>query len=106
MSNRPATITEEEHGVKTTKASLITKSVILILIVYLAITLLNLRTRIQTANQDYAAIQNQVVVQNAKNAVLEEHIRNSDDKETVLEIAKEKLGLVEEDEVVFYDTTN
>lgn len=91
---------------KTTKASLITKSVILILIVYLAITLLNLRTRIQTANQDYAAIQNQVVVQNAKNAVLEEHIRNSDDKETVLEIAKEKLGLVEEDEVVFYDTTN
>ena len=91
---------------KTTKSSLITKSVILILIVYLAITLLNLRTQIQTASQDYSAIQNQVVVQNAKNAVLEEHIRNSDDKETVLEIAKEKLGLVEEDEVVFYDTTN
>jgi cell division protein FtsB len=47
-----------------------------------------------------------VVTQNAKNAALEEHIRNSDDKGTVLEIAKEKLGLVEEGEVVFYDTTN
>jgi cell division protein FtsB len=46
------------------------------------------------------------VTQNAKNAALEEHIRNSDDKDTVLEIAKEKLGLVEEGEVVFYDTTN
>jgi cell division protein DivIC len=78
----------------------------LILIVYLAITLLNLRTRIQTATEDYNAIQTQVVTQGAKNAAVEEHIRNRDDEETVLEIAKEKLGLVEEGEVVFYDTTN
>jgi cell division protein DivIC len=91
---------------KTTKASLITKVVIFILIVYLSITLLNLRSRIQTANDHYNDVQSQVVTQNAKNAALEEHIRNSDDKDTVLEIAKEKLGLVEEGEVVFYDTTN
>lgn len=91
---------------KTTKASLITKIVLFILIVYLAITLLNLRSRIQSATEHYNDIQSQVVVQSAKNAVVEEHIRNSDDRETVLEIAKEKLGLVEEGEVVFYDTTN
>lgn len=91
---------------KTTKASLITKVVIFVLIVYLSITLLNLRSRIQSANDHYNEVQSQVVTQNAKNAALEEHIRNSDDKGTVLEIAKEKLGLVEEGEVVFYDTTN
>lgn len=91
---------------KTTKASLMTKVVIFILIVYLSITLLNLRSRVQSAMEHYDAVQNQVVVQQAKNAAVEEHIRNSDDKETVLEIAKEKLGLVEEGEVVFYDTTN
>lgn len=91
---------------KTTKASLMTKVVIFILIVYLSITLLNLRSRVQSATEHYDAVQNQVVVQQAKNAAVEEHIRNSDDKETVLEIAKEKLGLVEEGEVVFYDTTN
>jgi cell division protein DivIC len=91
---------------KTTKASLITKVVIFVLIVYLSITLLNLRSRIQSANDHYNEVQSQVVTQNAKNAALEEHIRNSDDKATVLEIAKEKLGLVEEGEVVFYDTTN
>ena len=102
----PKLRTEEEHRVKTTKASLITKSVILILIVYLTITLLNIRGRIQTAGADYTAIQAQVVAQSAKNAAVEEHIRNSDDPETVLEIAKEKLGLVEEGEIVFYDTTN
>lgn len=91
---------------KTTKASLMTKVVIFILIVYLSITLLNLRSRVQSATEHYDAVQNQVVVQQAKNAAVEEHIRNSDDQETVLEIAKEKLGLVEEGEVVFYDTTN
>ena len=91
---------------KTTKASLMTKVVIFILIVYLSISLLNLRSRVQTATDHYNDIQSQVVTQQAKNAAVEEHIRNSDDKETVLEIAKEKLGLVEEGEVVFYDTTN
>lgn len=91
---------------KTTKASLMTKVVIFILIVYLSISLLNLRSRVQSAAEHYDAIQSQVVTQRAKNAAVEEHIRNSDDEETVLEIAKEKLGLVREGEVVFYDTTN
>lgn len=91
---------------KTTKASFVTKAVILILIVYLSITLLNVRSRIQTAAADYTDLQSQVVAQEAENAALEEHIENSDDPDTVLEIAKEKLGLVEDGEVVFYDTTN
>lgn len=91
---------------KTTKASFITKIVILILIVYLSISLLNIRGKIQTASADYSAVQAQVNAQTAENAELEENIRNSDDPETVLEIAKEKLGLVEPGEVIFYDTTN
>lgn len=91
---------------KTTKASFITKAVILILIAYLSITLLNVRSRIQSAAADCADLQSQVVAQEAENAALEEHIENSDDSDTVLEIAKEKLGLVEDGEVVFYDTTN
>lgn len=91
---------------KTTKASFITKIVILILIVYLSISLLNIRGRIQNASADYSTVQAQVIAQTAENAALEENIRNSDDPETVLEIAKEKLGLVESGEVVFYDTTN
>lgn len=91
---------------KTTKASFITKTVILILIVYLTITLLNVRGKIQTASADYSTLQAKVVAQEAENAVLEERIKNRDDPETILEIAKEKLGLVEPGEVVFHDTTN
>lgn len=91
---------------KTTKASFITKSVILILIVYLSITLLNVRGRIQTANETYAGLQEQVMELSAENAALEDHIKNGDDPQTILEAAKEKLGLVEPGEVVFYNTTD
>lgn len=91
---------------KTVKASFITKIVILIMIVYLSITLLNLRGSIQNASANLADIQAQTAVQAAENAALEEDIENGDDPDTILEIAKEKLGLVESGEVVFYDTTN
>lgn len=90
---------------KTIKASFITKLVILILIVYLSITLLNLRSQVQAANAEFSAVQAQTVAQSAENAALEEDIENGDDPATILEIAKEKLGLVEPGEVVFYDTT-
>lgn len=91
---------------KTVKASFITKIVILIMIVYLSITLLNLRGSIQSASANLAKLQAQTAAQAAENAALEEDIENGDNPETILEIAKEKLGLVESGEVVFYDTTN
>lgn len=91
---------------KTVKASFITKIVILIMIVYLSITLLNLRGDIQAAQATLDVVQSQAVAQTAENAALEEDIKNGDDPETILEIAKEKLGLVEPGEVIFYDTTN
>ncbi|MCD8051043.1 MAG: septum formation initiator family protein [Clostridiales bacterium] len=91
---------------KTTRASLITKCVILILIVYLSITLLNVRGKLQTASDTYADLQAQVTAQAAENAALEERLENQDDNDTVLAIAKEKLGLVEEGEVVFYSAAD
>jgi cell division protein FtsL len=91
---------------KTTKAGFITKLVILILCVYLTISLLNIRGKIQSAQASYADLQAQVTAQAAENAALSEHIENRDDPETILEIAKEKLGLVEPGEIVFQNTTN
>lgn len=109
---RPALNPEEETRVKkkwklqTTGASIITKLVILILIGYLSITLLNIRSQIRDAESQYTALQTRITAQTAENAVLEEHLNNRDDPQTVLEIAKEKLGLVEPGEIIFYDTTN
>lgn len=91
---------------KTIRAGFITKIVLLALIVYLSITLLNLRGKIQSANAALLDVQAQTVAQAADNAALQEDIEHGSDPDTVLQIAKEKLGLVEQGEVVFFDTTN
>ncbi|MCD8340837.1 MAG: septum formation initiator family protein [Clostridiales bacterium] len=91
---------------KTGRASLLTKLVILILFVVVAIQLLNVRGRLQTAEADYNTVQAQVTAQEAVNGALAEDIENADDPDTILSIAKEKLGLVEPGEIIFYDTTN
>lgn len=103
---KPPLYPKEDADVKTTKAGFITKLVILILIGYLSITLLNVRSQIKEAQGQYEALQTDIIAQTAENAVLEEHLANRDDPQTILDIAKEKLGLVEPGEVIFYDTTN
>lgn len=88
------------------RASIITKIVVLILLIYIAITLLSVRSKIQTANAAYQALQAQVDEQAAANAALASDIANKDDPDTVLAIAKERMGLLESGEIIFYDTTN
>lgn len=91
---------------KTGRASLVTKIVILILFVVVTIQLLNVRGRLQTAQADYNDVLARVTAQEAENTALAEDIANADDPDTILDIAKEKLGLAEQDEVIFYDITN
>lgn len=88
------------------KTSFVAKIVILILFVVFMIQLLNLHGKIQTAKADYNTVSAKVAAQEAENAALAEAIQNADDPETVLDIAKEKLGLADPGEVIFYDTTN
>lgn len=66
------------------RASIITKIVVLILLIYIAITLLSVRSKIQAANAAYQALQAQVDEQAAANAALASDIANKDDPDTVL----------------------
>ena len=84
----------------------ITKFVLLILGVYMAILLLSVRTQIRSAEADLRALQTQVDEQTAANASLAADIANRNDPDTVLAIAKERMRLVESGEIIFYDTTN
>ncbi len=91
---------------KTKRASLLTKIVILAMLIVVSISLLNLRSRLAAAQETRDALQSQVDEQTQHNAALQDDIDNSDDPDVVLKVAKEKLGLVSNDEVIFYDTTN
>lgn len=72
----------------------------------MSISLLNLRSRLASAEAARDELQSQVDEQTQYNAALQDDIDNSDDPDVILEVAKEKLGLVNQDEVIFYDTTN
>lgn len=91
---------------RTKRASLLTKIVVLVLLIVVSISLLDLRGRLASAQSDRDSLQSQVDEQLQYNAALQDDIDNCDDPEVILEVAKEKLGLVNEDEVIFYDTTN
>ena len=86
---------------KTQKASLLTKLVVLALLIGVATALLNLRGLIQA---DLAEAQRQVTVQRQTNADLADAVENSGDSDRQADIARDKLGLVEPGEVIFYFT--
>ena len=93
-------------ALKFKRAGTITKFVLLILGVYMAILLLSVRTQIRSAEADLRALQTQVDEQTAANASLAADIANRNDPDTVLAIAKERMRLVDSGEIIFYDTTN
>ncbi len=93
-------------ALKFKRVGTITKFVLLILGVYMAILLLSVRTQIRSAEADLRALQTQVDEQTATNASLAADIANRNDPDTVLAIAKERMRLVESGEIIFYDTTN
>lgn len=88
------------------QSSLLSKIVVLILLVFTAITLLNIRSRVQAAEAELAAYQAAVDEQQEINAALQDNLENSSDPDTVLAVAKDRMGLLESGEVIFYDTTN
>ncbi|MGM9538326.1 MAG: septum formation initiator family protein [Candidatus Onthomonas sp.] len=88
------------------QSGFLSKVVVLMLLVFVAITLLNVRGEVKEAQQQLEIYQAAVDEQQQVNAALEENIANSSDPDTVLDVAKDKMGLLEPGEVIFYDTTN
>ena len=86
---------------KTKKASLLTKLVVLALLIGAATGLLNLRQQILTAQSDLAEAGAQVAAQKQVNADLSDAVENSDDPDRQADIARGKLGLVEPGEYIF-----
>lgn len=87
---------------KTKKAGLVTKIVVLLLLVYAATMLWNLNTRIAQAKEEVATLNDQVQEQKQQNTDLKDAIDNSADTEHRKDIAREKLGLLEPGEKMFH----
>ena len=87
-------------------AGIITKIVIVALILYASISLLNLKGRVADARADLSSLQAEVDQTERKNAELQYEIEHSEDKDTIENVARNKLGLVSPGEKVFYVISN
>ncbi|MEG1857334.1 MAG: septum formation initiator family protein [Pseudoflavonifractor sp.] len=85
---------------KTKKAGLLTKLVVLALLIGLSITLLDLRSQLLEAQTRKAALTAQVQAQTQVNADLADAVENSDDPQRQMDIARDELGLTEPQEKI------
>ena len=87
------------------RAGLITKLVIMILMIYMTVSLLTLRTQIESAQGQRDILAAQVAAQRVDNQQLAEAIENSDDPAMLESVAREK-GYVKPGEILYVDVAN
>lgn len=85
------------------RSSLAMKLIILLPAVAAAVTLLSLQTKLQDRQQRAAELEAEVTAAEQENRRLEEAIAASGTDEGVKDAARQKLGLAEPSELVFYD---
>lgn len=90
--------------VRTKKAGLLTKIVVLALLIYMATALLNLQGQLKTARAEQDSLSRQLTAQTQTNADLADAVADPDDPDRIADIARDKLGLVAPGEKVFVVT--
>lgn len=87
------------------RTGLITKVVIMVMMVYMTVSLLNLRAQIETAQAEKEGLAAQVAAQKLENQQLSEAIANSDDPDMLEAVARSK-GYVKPGETLYVDVAN
>ena len=85
------------------RSSLLSKLIILALIAYATVTLISLQTQITDTLSASKQLESEIVSLTEQNMQLTDQIAQVNTIEGVMEIARTKLGLVTEGEIVFYD---
>ena len=87
------------------KSSLITKFVILAVMLYAIVTIVTLQPKISALKEDRAALDADVAALQQANLELQEDIDALGTDEAVIEIARERLNLVSDGEVIYIDSS-
>lgn len=87
------------------RAGFLTKIVVLALLIYMATSLLDLRSQIQATQSQRDTLAQQVADQRLENQELSDAIAHSDDPEMLEQVAREK-GYVKNNEILYFDVAN
>lgn len=88
------------------RSSLLTKLLILVLVGYAAVTLVSLQSQVTEQQTTAAELERSIAAAKQENLRLEQAIDGLDTDEGVVDAARQKLGWVSENEIVFYDIGN
>ena len=88
---------------KLVKSSLLVKLVILILVVYATVTLESLRKQITEKNEQEAILNSSIAATQQENNRIQDSIDALGTDAGVEAVARDKLGMVGEGDIVFYD---
>ena len=88
---------------KLVKSSLLVKLVILILVVYATVTLVSLRKQITEKNEQEAILNSSIAATQQENNRIQDSIDELGTDAGVEAVARDKLGMVDEGDIVFYD---
>ena len=88
---------------KLVKSSLLVKLVILILVVYATVTLVSLRKQITEKNEQEAILNSSIAATQQENNRMQDSIDALGTDAGVEAVARDKLGMVDEGDIVFYD---
>ena len=91
---------------KFVKSSLLVKLIILIVVVYATVTLVSLRRQISAKQAEAAQLTSSITSAEQENSRLNDAIENIDTDAGVEAVAREKLGMVGEGEIVFQDVSD
>ena len=89
-----------------TRASVLTKILILALLVGLGFQLYRQQSQVRDAQGELDALKAQVETQQQENDALSQDIAEGPTQEKMEEIAREQLGMISPGERVFYDVSN
>ena len=91
---------------KFVKSSLLVKLIILIVVVYATVTLVSLRRQISAKQAEAAQLTSSITSVEQENSRLNDAIETIDTDAGVEAVAREKLGMVAEGEIVFEDVSD
>ena len=91
---------------KFVKSSLLVKLVILILVVYATVTLVNLQSRISDKKAEADSLTASITTTEQENGRLQDAIDKLDTPEGIEDVARDKLGLAGEGELIFHDVSD
>ena len=91
---------------KFVRSSLLVKLILLIVVVYATVTLVSLRRQITEKQAEAAQLPSSITSAEQENSRLTDAIENIDTDAGVEAVAREKLGMVAEGEIVFQDVSD